>query len=494
MWAWSRLQLADVLIIYLLGVVVVAMRFPRTVSVFTAVTSVLAFDFLFIPPPFVFSLPDIKSALTCGGMLVVALVISGLTHRLREAESLARAREARTSILYALSRELAEAADVRRLAAIAVSHVERLAGCPAAVLAPGAPGEWIVVASSGPFELDTAERSGVAAAWEGRDEARSPASHGGVGAPSLTLLPLPGTRGLVGLLALRAGGSGRPSAGADERELLHVCARQAALAMERAELATEAASAHVAVETERARGALLSSLSHDLRTPLAAIVGAGTSLVDYGAELDDAAQRDLARTVVEEGERLHRLLTNVLGLTRLEGGVMQVKKTPQAIEEILDAALRRVGARLSDRGVRMNVPLDVPLVPLDAVLIEQLFINVIENALRYTPAGSPIEVEVSFDGAEVSVGIADRGPGVAVGEEGRIFEKFYRSAASDPRDGGIGLGLFICQAIAEAHGGRISGKNRKQGGLIVTLVMPRAGDPTAAERTLYDAARDGGSP
>jgi two-component system sensor histidine kinase KdpD len=440
LWASPKLPAPDVLVIYMLGVLGVSMRFSTEVSICTAIANVLAFDFFFIPPPYVFSLPDIKSALTCGGMVLVALVVSGRTHKLRQAEALARAREARTSILYALSRELSQACDIDQLAAIASAHLERLTGCSTEV-----------VVASRAEQLPSA----------GAD-------------PSTFLVPLSGARGVVGQVALRL--KDKTILSEEEEELLQVCARQVALAIERAELATQAAASEIAAETERARSALLSSLSHDLRTPLAAIVGAGTSLAEYGDHLDAAARRDLAESVVEEGERLHRLLANILALTKLEGGRLVLKKTPHSIEEILDCALRRAGARLLHHAVAVHVPFDVPLVPLDPVLIEQLLINVLENAIRYAPNGSPIAIFVTFDDDEVAVRVADSGPGVRSGDEQKIFEKFYRGSSSNPRDGGMGLGLYICQATATAHGGRIWAQNRSGGGLDVVFTLPRDED------------------
>lgn len=492
MWAGPRFQLADVLILYLLGVVVIATNFSVAASVFSAVISVLAFDFVFCAPPFTFSIPDLKSAITCAGMLVVAVVISRLTGRLRDAEVKARGREARTSVLYALSRALSEATNPAELAAVAASHVERLTGIPASALIVDERGELAPV-GSGSLALDERQLEIVRGTWSGGTHLRQRAVWRTRGR-ELVLLPLVGAQDPVGLLVLD--GDEREALGSDgEHELVEVCVRQAALAIERFALSERATATLLAMETERARSALLSSLSHDFRTPLATIVGAGKSLVEYGSELDATERRDLAHGIVDEGERLNRLLNNVLAMTRLESGSLDVKKSPCAIEEIVDSALRRFGARLESRKIDVRVPCDAPLVSVDPSLIEQVVINLVENALRHTPEGSAIDIAVRSEGTEVALCVADHGPGVPAEDEVRIFEKFYRSHTADQRDGGMGLGLAICKAAARAHGGRMEARNRPGGGLEVTLVLPASPEPpretTEAEK--HAATRGGAS-
>lgn len=472
--ASPHLGQAAVLVIYLLGAVIIALRFGIAVAVFSAVTNVLVFDYIFITPPWCFSLPDLSSAVTCGGMLTVALVVSGLTTRLRQAEASARARETRASVLYALSHGLADATSAQELAIVGASHFERLTGAPAAVLIRDE--ENVLASPVGSLELDPHELERVREVW----------ASGGRQLPStedrrsLELLPLVGAHSPVGFVLF---GADRFELfkSAEEREIAEVCAEQTAMAVERSELDASARSAQLSVETERARSALLSSLSHDFRTPLAAIVGAGNSLVDLGSSLDSVERQELAQTIVEESERLHRLLTNVLALTRLEQGSLSVKKTPCALEEIVDSAVRRLTSRLDSRRIDVDAPADLPMVSLEPMLTEQLITNVLENALRYTPSGSSVDVRLRWIEPDVSLTIADRGPGVPPGDESRIFDKFFRSASADRRDGGMGLGLAICRAIARAHDGRIEARNRAGGGLEVTFSVPRAHDPAVAE-------------
>jgi K+-sensing histidine kinase KdpD len=316
------LQIADLVMIFPLGVLAISVRFGIGPAIFTAVTAVLAFDFLFVPPTLTLAVPDVRSALTLTMMLTVATVSCVLAEQLRRQVEQAR---------------------------------------------------------------------------------------------------------------------------------------------------------HQA-EVERLRNALLSALSHDLRTPLTALVGASTAL--YEDKLDERERREFARMVVEEATRLNRLVGNLLELTRLESGKVAAKRALQAIDEVIGSALCRLEPQLEGRNVRTFVPKEIPLIRFDPVLVEQVLINLVENAIKYTPAGSPICVSVELGKGEVSVEVADRGPGVPKGHEEKVFEKLYRGP--DARgDGGVGLGLTICRAIVTAHDGRIMLGNRQDGGAAVRFTLPvnRRDDP-----------------
>jgi len=300
---FPHFQLADLIMVYLLGVVTVSTRFGLSPSIFTAVVSVLSFDFFFLPPRYSFAILGPKHLVTLFVMLFAAVVTSGLTERARRK-------------------------------------------------------------------------------------------------------------------------------------------------------ADEAHRAQAQAESERVRSLLLSSISHDLRTPLAAIMGAASTMLDDDATLDGATRRDLTQTVFEESERLHRQLTNLLHMTRLEAGPIQVRKDWQPIEEVIGAALTHLEQRLRDREVITHLPEKLTSAPFDGALIEQVLVNLIENALRYTPKESPIVISASATETLVTIEVADRGPGIAPGQEERIFDKFHRSERGRA-DGGVGLGLTICAAILRAHGGRI---------------------------------------
>jgi len=236
-------------------------------------------------------------------------------------------------------------------------------------------------------------------------------------------------------------------------------------------------------ETERTRSALLSSVSHDLRTPLAAITGAATSLRDGSRTLSEATREELADTIAEEALRLNRLIGNLLDMTRLESGTLSPRKEWYSLEEVVGAALSRLEPALQDRVVRSNLPDDLPLVPLDGVLFEQVVWNLVENASKYTPAGGSIDISAGFHGGELRFDVADRGPGIGPGDERRLFEKFYRGANASGLPG-VGLGLSICEAIVRAHGGTIEAANRAGGGAVFTVWLPLEGVPAAAPAQL----------
>jgi len=233
-----------------------------------------------------------------------------------------------------------------------------------------------------------------------------------------------------------------------------------------------AQSRELQIETERLRSSLLSVVSHDMRTPLAAILGAGTVLLQDGGKLDLPARDGLAESIVEEAERLDQLVINLLAMVRLDDGAIEVKKRPEPLDEVVEDALQRVRGRLGTRPVQSKVPQEIPMVPMDAVLIRQVLVNLLENARRYAADGSPIEVEAAATPSSVSIEVRDRGPGILAEEAERLFERFYRGSASASRDGGVGLGLTLCRAIVEAHGGSIRIENRDGGGAVVRVTLP----------------------
>ena len=223
-------------------------------------------------------------------------------------------------------------------------------------------------------------------------------------------------------------------------------------------------------DVERLRNALLSALSHDLKAPLTALVGASTVLCED--RVDERERKAFARMIADEATRLDRLVGNLLELTRLESGTVNVKRTPQAIDEVIGAVVCRLEGPLRDRTVRTDVPEEIPLVACDPVLVHQVILNLLENVIRYTPAGSPVDISVRLDRESILVEVGDRGPGVAPGDEARVFERLYRGADRSKGDGGVGLGLTICHAIVAAHGGRIWLENRPEGGAVVRFTLP----------------------
>jgi two-component system sensor histidine kinase KdpD len=474
--AWLTLpffELANLVMVYLLGIVVVATRYGRGPSLVASILSVAALDFFFVPPVFTFAVSDVRYLFTFVVMLIVGLVTSSLAVRIRTQAEAARLREQRTAALYAMSRELASTRGVDQLLTIATRHISEVFRSQVVVLLPGAGGA-LVSADGGQFALDSNEL-GVGK-WV--HEHHQPAGLGTSTLPGAAALylPLQAPRGPVGVLGVRP--SDRHALDApDQLHQLETFANQTALAIERAQLADEAQQAQVRMETERLRNSLLSSVSHDLRTPLATITGAATTILENGAKLNDRTRQGLLESIREEAERLNRLVQNLLEMTRLESGALQLRKEWHPLEEVIGAALGRLSKELADRRVETRVPPDLPLVPIDDVLIEQVLVNLLDNAVKYTPGGSPVRIMATSTDETLTVEIADHGPGLPRGEEDKVFEKFYRGV---PGGRGAGLGLAICQGIVKAHGGNIWAQNLPEGGVAFLFTLPLAGKPPAS--------------
>jgi two-component system sensor histidine kinase KdpD len=242
----------------------------------------------------------------------------------------------------------------------------------------------------------------------------------------------------------------------------------------------EARAAWERVEIEFLRNTLLSGVSHELRTPLASITGAATTLVEAEHQLSREARADLLETLIGEAERMERLITNLLDMTRLEAGGLSLKREWQPLQEVIGSTLHNLDRRISNREIKLNIPADLPLLHIDALAIEQVVTNLIDNALEYTPRESPIEINARADEREILVEICDRGPGLPAGAEGRVFDKFFRAAQSSGHRG-IGLGLAICRGVIEAHGGGISAANRPGGGSVFTFTLPLSQPPPAID-------------
>ena len=459
----------DAAMLYLLAVVVAASRFRRGPSLVASLVGIASFDYFFVHPFYTFSVADVRYVLTFGVMLVVALVMGNLTGRIRNQAEAARDREQRTSALYGLSRELAIARDRPAVIAAALRSLRDTFALDAAVLLPGE-ADAVTPVGEPPYLLDGRERA--VAQWSfdhnqaaGRGTTTLPAARA-------LYLPLESSGRTVGILGL-------PLAGAADfrdparRRLLESLAGQTAVAFERLALAERSRESEVEVEAERLRTALLSSLSHDMRTPLASIEGAASTLLQ-DTEPDPAARRDLATTIVQESHRMGRLVANLLDMIRVESGSLQVQKEWQLLPDAIGVALLRTEEQLQEHPITTHFPTDLPLVPMDEILLEQVFVNLLENAAKHTPPGTPIEIGAEGHPGEVVAYVADRGPGLAPGEEETIFHKFYRGGTGA---GGIGLGLTICRGIVTAHGGRIWAERRPGGGTVFRVALPITGTP-----------------
>jgi len=467
---FPRFELSNIVMVYLLGVVIVAMRFGRAASALASVLSVAAFDFFFVPPYYTFAVSDSQYLITFAVMFVVALVISGLTVRTRDQAEAARTQERRTAALFSLSRELAAAREIATLLEAAVRHLIEVFGGRIVILLPDAAGRLQQRAGQlAPFNMDANDLA--VAQWAFEHRAAAGAGTDNVPGAQMRFEPLQSSRGVVGVVGMRPA---EPHAfdAPEQEHLLETFVSQVAVAVDRALLAEEAQTAQVRVEAERVRNALLSAVSHDLRTPLTAITGAASAALEGETRIDAVTRRELLESIRDEAERLNRLVNNLLDVTRLESGSLHLRREWIPVEELVGVALARLAKPLSERKVTTRLPEDLPPVHVDGLLVEQVFINLLENATKHTPAGQPIDVEARREGNEVVVEIADRGPGLPAGEEQKIFDKFYGVCAG----GGAGLGLTICRAIVEAHGGRIGGQNRPGGGALLRFSLP-AGEP-----------------
>ncbi len=471
----GHLDPTNLTMLYLLAVVIIALQWGRGPAVLGASLGVVAFDFFFVPPQFTLAVEDTQYLLTFAGLLVVGVVISSLAGRAREQAQAARQREASTAALYALSGDLAAASSVEGIAQAVARHVAATFSREVAVLLPRE-GRLQAVHQAPGFPLDDNEMA--VATWV--YEHGEPAGYGTDTLPAAKARyhPLKTAQAVRGVLAVRPATTGEVLT-PDQRHLAEAFANQTALAIERTQLADVAKRIEVMRETERLQAALLDSISHDLRTPLASITGSLSSLADPGARLNDAQRRELLETAREQAEHMNRLVGNLLEMTRLEAGAFKLRLAPTDVQEFIGVVLSRFGEALKGREVTVDAGPNLPEVPMDLVLVTQVMANILDNAIKYSPPDSPIEIHAKMAGPELQVEIADRGPGIPPSEVDRVFDKFYR--VRRPGDaGGVGLGLAISAGIIELHGGRIWAENRTGGGAVVAFSLPTIPVPARA--------------
>lgn len=457
-----RVGPANLVMIYLLGVTFVASRFGPWEAALAALLSVVVFDIAFVPPRGTLAVSDSEYLITFGVMLLVALVISRLTFRLREQARAAAERERRTASLYALSRQLARSRGKLEIAMAAAREIASVFETETAVLVLRNGRVDPLVSSTSGFERAASELAVAQWALE-HDEVAGSGTDTLPGASGM-YLPLRGANGAVGVVAFLPNDRTWPLPPA-QRNLLETFANGLGLALERAQLAKESHEARISAESERLRNALLSSISHDLRTPLTSIAGAASALV---REEGDA--RALAETIYHESLRLNLQVQNLLDMTRLQSGEVTAKLEWNSLEEIVGTALARTRDLLGERPLSVSVPANLPLLRVDAGLIEKMLINLLENAASHTPPRTAIDISADGLSESIRLSVADRGPGIPSGQEAAIFERF---AQSGPKGQGLGLGLAICRAIARLHEARVWARNRPGGGAEFLVEFPR---------------------
>lgn len=463
-------ELSNVVMFYLLGVILVAARFGRGPSILASVLSVATFDFFCVPPYLTFAVSDTQYVITFGVMLVVALIISTLTVTIKQQAETARLREIRTAALYSMSRDLSSTMEMDSLLSTGLRHISAVFDCQTAVFLAGSKGKLNLAAKG---EGDHGLRSielGVAT-WVHQNKQAA-----GLGTNTLPghgelYVPMLGAEKNLGVLAVKPQEEGRFLA-PDQFRLLETFVNQIALACERTILAEENAQARVQVKTEQLRNSLLSSVSHDLRTPLATISGAASSILEGSQSLDIRTCKLMVSEIYDESMRLNRLVSNLLDMTKLESGSLKLKYELYPVDEIVGAAISCMEDRLGNHPIDTQIPDDLPFVQVDATLIQQVLVNLIENAVKYSPEHSRISISAERNNGDVVVSVADQGPGIKPELKEKIFEKFYREQTNNTS--GAGLGLAICSGITEAHSSRIWVEDNSENGSTFKFTLPVA--------------------
>jgi two-component system sensor histidine kinase KdpD len=473
----GRLDSANIVMLFLLAVVLVAVRFGRGPAAFAAILDVTAFDFFFVEPRYTLAVSDAQYLITFAVMLVVALIIGHLTAGLRYQARVAAQRENRARALYELARELSGVLTLEQVLQISDRHIEASFHAKAVILLPDAADKLV---PTEPTPSASAPAIDAAIAQWVFDNGK----HAGFGTDTLPgspvyYTPLPAPMRTRGVLALEPEMT-RLLLIPEQKRLLETFAALIAIAIERVHYVEVAQGALVRIESERLRNSILSALSHDLRTPLTSLLGLAESL-DITRPPLSGEQREMATAIREEAVRMNALVNNLLDMARLQAGEVKLNLQWLPIEEVVGSAVAALRLPLEGRDVAINLPAALPLVNIDAVLFERVLVNLLENAAKYTPKGSHITIEASTQGEEFRIVVADDGPGLAPGSEETIFEKFTRGAVETTTPG-VGLGLAISRAIVEAHRGRMwAERNPTTGGARFVIALPRGTPPPPPE-------------
>ena len=457
----------NMVMVYLLAVVLAAVRFGLKPAILTAALGVLAFDFFFILPRWSFTVADTEYLFTFFGLFIVGVVISSLVAKAKDRAEALRERELQTESLYYLSRDLAASVDMESIFAAVTKNISETLQAQLAVLVPQ--GEQMQVAAiSKELTLDIKELA--VADWAFRNRRLAGRGTETLNSAKLLYLPLQTSGYAFGVLGIQLK---QPSDyfAPHNRRLLDAFVAQIGLALERVHLGRQAEQAQVLQARETLERALLNSISHDLRTPLVSIIGALGSLRDGNQQINAVQRRDLLNGAWEEAERLNRFVGNLLDMTRLEAGELRLNKEPSDVQDLIGCALAALEQKLEGRDVSVQLMEGLPLVSMDMVLMTQVMVNLLDNALKYSPIDSSIEILAQRHGNFLTLEILDRGPGVPESDLHRVFEKFYRLPVPEGVSG-TGLGLSICKGIVEAHQGEIRAENRSGGGLRITCRLP----------------------
>jgi two-component system sensor histidine kinase KdpD len=479
------LALTNLVMIYLLTVVLIAAVLDQGPSIFASLVGVAVFAYCFVPDYYSFSLANTEYAITLMVMLIVSILISRLTSRIRYQAGAASHQERQTAALYDMSRNLTTKLSLAELLPEAIEQISRTFDSQVAILMPDGAGKLYL--SAGEAFPDDYGSEMLVANWVYRY-----GHFAGLGTKTLPkargfYLPLRASQELIGVLRLEPT---RPNQMIELKSLrfLEALGSQVALAIEREHLHQQTHQTQVQIEAERLRNALLSSVSHDLRTPLTVIAGSASTLLEGEANLDPTTKAELTQTIYDEANRLDRLVHNLLEMSRLQSGQTKLNFEWHVLEEVVGCALAQLEAQLQNHPVVIHLPADLPLVSIDALLMERVFINLLENAIKYTPEQTPVEISGWLTQQELLLEVADRGPGLVPGDEELVFEKFYQAGSGSAR--GVGLGLTICRSIIEAHKGHIWAANRPGGGATFRFTLPLEEGAPLLDKTLPEMQKD----
>lgn len=480
----SYFDLANIVMLFLLTVVLVAIRFGRSPAITTAFLSVGLFDFFFVPPHYTFAVADVQYLLTFAVMLAVALITAQLTGGIKHQAELTAMREQQTRALYEMARAMAGAISLNQVLDIDKRFIANTLDTESELLLPDQAGRP-AMAVSGPIPswLDL----GKAAAVQQTSHAVELAALSGDERP-VSYFPLKAPMHTRGVMALTPRDR-RSLVLQEQRELLETVASLTAVAIERLHYVEVAHNTMVAMASERLRSSILSALSHDLRTPLTALVGLADTLLRTKPPLS-APQQEIAQAIHDQARQLVGLAVNLLDMARLHAGAIHLRREWQPIEEVIGASIKLMEPALANHPVRVTLAPDLPLLEIDAVLMERVFCNLLENAAKYAPSATPITITGKHLASTVEISVNDQGPGLPPGDTKALFDMFVRGNRDLPAPG-MGLGLAICRTIVEAHGGTISAINRAEGGASFIFELPVGLPPKFDEAD--DAANSGGA-
>jgi two-component system, OmpR family, sensor histidine kinase KdpD len=468
LWPWVGLENTD--LVFLTAIVGVAVRFGLWPSLFASAAAALCYNFFFTEPYYTFSVADPSNVVAIIFFTIVAIIVSNVAARARRLAVAAMGRARTTESLYAFSRKLSGAGLLDDVLWATAYQAAVMLKVRVVLLLPE--NDSIAVKAGYPPEdiLDEADLAAAKWAWE-HNRAAGRGSDTLPGAQWL-FLPMRTGRATMGVVGIDRDKPG-PLLTPDQRRLLDALIDQAALAIERVTLVDDLDRAERRVESDRLRSALLTSISHDLKTPLAAIIGAAGTLKGFAQKLDDRGKAELISTIVEESERLNRFIANLLDMTKLEAGSIKLNVARHDIGEIVGTALERARKILSGHGVKVDIAQDLPMLELDPILFEQALFNLLDNAAKYAASGTTVRIEGWQEGGTVKLQVIDEGSGIPPEEIDRIFDKFHRAQKSDQVPAGTGLGLAIARGFVEAMGGSLSAANRSdRTGAVFTITLP----------------------